>query len=72
LSGEKPMPGTTLAGENEMTARLVELRFFGGLTIQEISECTGVPVHTVRRRLRAAQAWLRREIESDASIRGGT
>jgi RNA polymerase sigma-70 factor, ECF subfamily len=59
-----------LAIEDEKMARLVELRFFGGLTAQEISECVGVPVHTVRRRLRAAQAWLRREIESDGLARG--
>jgi DNA-directed RNA polymerase specialized sigma24 family protein len=56
--------------EDENTARLVELRFFGGLTTREIAGLSGLPLHIVRRRLRAAQAWLRREIESDARIRG--
>jgi hypothetical protein len=40
------------------------MRFFGGMTTIEISECLGRPIHIVRRELRAAQAWLRREIEA--------
>jgi RNA polymerase sigma-70 factor, ECF subfamily len=59
-----------LAQEDESSAWMVELRFFGGLTTREIAALTGLPPHAVRRRLRAAQAWLRREIESDANIRG--
>jgi RNA polymerase sigma-70 factor, ECF subfamily len=61
---------SALAREDESSARIIELRFFGGLTTREIAALTGLPPHAVRRRLRAAQAWLRREIESDASIRG--
>jgi RNA polymerase sigma factor (TIGR02999 family) len=53
----------TLAHEDAAKARLVELRFFGGMTAEEIAECVGTPVHIVRRELRAAQAWLRRGIE---------
>jgi RNA polymerase sigma factor (TIGR02999 family) len=53
----------TLALEDAGKARLVELRFFGGMTAEEIAECVGTPVQVVRRELRAAQAWLRREIE---------
>jgi RNA polymerase sigma factor (TIGR02999 family) len=41
---------------------LVEMRFFGGMTAEEIAECAGIPVHTVRRELRIAQAWLRKEL----------
>lgn len=59
-----------LEREDEGSARLVELRFFGGLTTREIASVTGLPAHSVRRKLRAAQAWLRRDIESDANIRG--
>ena len=44
-------------------ALLVEMRFFGGMTADEIAACLEMPVHIVRRDLRAAQAWLRREIE---------
>jgi RNA polymerase sigma factor (TIGR02999 family) len=53
-----------LAGEDERKAALVEMRFFAGMSANEIAECTGTPVHTVRRELRMAQAWLRREIEA--------
>jgi RNA polymerase sigma factor (TIGR02999 family) len=61
---------SALAREDESSARMVELRFFGGLQSREISALTGLPPYAVRRRLRAAQAWLRREIETDARIRG--
>ena len=54
----------TLAIEDETQARLVEMRFFAGMTALEIAECTETPVHIVRRKLRIAQAWLRREIEA--------
>jgi RNA polymerase sigma factor (TIGR02999 family) len=54
----------TLAREDGEKARLVEMRFFGGMTAEEIAECLETPVHIVRRELRAAQAWLRREMEA--------
>ena len=41
---------------------LVEMRFFGGMTAEEIAECVSIPVHTVRRELRIAQAWLHKEL----------
>lgn len=53
----------TLAREDNHKARLVEMRFFGGMTAQEIADCIGAPVHVVRRELRNAQIRLRREIE---------
>lgn len=52
-----------LAREDETKARLIEMRFFGGMTPEEISECVSMPVPIVRRELRIAQAWLRRQIE---------
>jgi RNA polymerase sigma factor (TIGR02999 family) len=52
----------TLSREDEQKARLVEMRFFGGLTAEEIADCLKMPVHTVRRELRTAQAWLRQEV----------
>jgi RNA polymerase sigma factor (TIGR02999 family) len=51
-----------LAAQDERKARFVEMRFFGGMTAEEIAECAATPVHIVRRELRAAQIWLRREI----------
>ena len=46
-------------------ARLVELRYFGGLTIEETAEVLGVSPATVKREWTVARAWLRREL-SDA------
>jgi RNA polymerase sigma factor (TIGR02999 family) len=54
---------TSLAKEDEGKARLVEMRFFGGMTAEEISRCVDLPVHVVRRELRIAQIRLRQEIE---------
>jgi len=51
-----------LATHDSRQAHLVEMRFFGGMTAEEISECLAMPVHIVRRELRRAQIWLRREI----------
>jgi RNA polymerase sigma-70 factor, ECF subfamily len=39
-------------------ARLVELRYFGGLTVEEIAEVVGVSTKTVMRELNVAKAWL--------------
>lgn len=39
-------------------AEIVELRYFGGLTLEEISEVTGVSVSTVKRNWRVARAFL--------------
>jgi RNA polymerase sigma factor (TIGR02999 family) len=46
--------------------RIVELRFFGGLSIEETAEVVGVSPATVKREWALARAWLRRELVSDA------
>ena len=43
-------------------ARVVELRFFGGLTIEETAAATAVSPATVKRQWTMARAWLRREV----------
>jgi RNA polymerase sigma-70 factor, ECF subfamily len=43
-------------------ARVVELRFFGGLTIRETSEVLGISVDMVKREWSTARAWLYREM----------
>ena len=43
-------------------SQIVELRFFGGLTNEEIGEVLDVSPRTVKREWRMAKAWLRREI----------
>lgn len=47
---------------DDRRARIVEMRYFGGLTVQELGEALGLPVHLVNRELRMAQAWLHREL----------
>lgn len=51
-----------LTAVDERKARLVEMRFFAGMTTEEIAECSGIPPYTVRRELRLAQAWLHKEL----------
>lgn len=51
-----------LAGEDERKSQIVELRHFGGYSMQEIAELLGVSEATVARDWRLARAWLRREV----------
>lgn len=44
-------------------ARLIEMRFFGGMTAEESAEVLELPVEKIRGELRIAQAWLRRELD---------
>lgn len=53
---------TTLATMNERQSRIVELQYFGGLTIKETAKVIGVSHATVERDLIVAKAWLRREL----------
>jgi RNA polymerase sigma factor (TIGR02999 family) len=43
-------------------ARLIEMRYFGGLTLEESAEVAGITLESVRYELRLAQAWLHREL----------
>jgi RNA polymerase sigma factor (TIGR02999 family) len=52
-----------LAAEDEKLARLIEMRYFGGMTAEESAEALGLSVHVVRHDLRFAQAWLRRKLD---------
>jgi RNA polymerase sigma factor (TIGR02999 family) len=47
-------------------ARLVELRFFGGLTIEETAEAMGLSPATIKRHWTVARAWLARELEESS------
>jgi len=53
---------TRLAAIDEEQSRLVELRFFGGLTIEETAEVLSTSPATVKREWSLAKAWLHREI----------
>jgi len=52
---------------DESLARLVELRFFGGLTVEEAAEVLEVSTRTVKRSWRTAKAWLQRELDPEAT-----
>jgi len=56
-----------LEKHDERKARLIEMRFFGGLTAEESAEVLGLTVPVVRRELRLAQAWLERELDRRAA-----
>jgi RNA polymerase sigma factor (TIGR02999 family) len=54
-----------LAHANERAARVVEHRFFAGLTLDESANALGVSLKTVQRDWILARAWLRRELGAD-------
>ena len=54
-----------LAKANERAARVVEQRFFAGLTLEETADVLGVSMKTVQRDWMLARAWLRKEIAGD-------
>ena len=54
-----------LAGLDPEMANLVELRFFGGMSMEEISQATGASLSTVARDWRFARIWLHRELSED-------
>jgi len=51
-----------LAKLDDQQSRLVEMRFFGGLELQEISAQLSVSESTVKREWNVAKAWLAREL----------
>ncbi|MBI5282075.1 MAG: sigma-70 family RNA polymerase sigma factor [Candidatus Solibacter usitatus] len=55
---------TRLAALDARKSRMIELRHFGGLTIDEISALEGCSAATVGRDLRFAESWLRREMSA--------
>ena len=55
----------SLAKIDERKSRIVELRFFGGLSVEEIAGVIGVSPDTITRDWRRAKAWLHREIQKD-------
>ncbi|MBI5168667.1 MAG: sigma-70 family RNA polymerase sigma factor [Candidatus Eisenbacteria bacterium] len=55
-----------LAALDERRARVVDLRFFGGLTIEETAEALGVSPATVKTDWAFARAWLHRELADEA------
>jgi RNA polymerase sigma factor (TIGR02999 family) len=56
---------TALALIDQRKGRVVELRFFGGLNVQETAEVLKVSPITVKREWRKAKAWLQRELSRE-------
>jgi RNA polymerase sigma factor (TIGR02999 family) len=52
-------------------ARIVELRFFAGMTEGEIAEVLGISERTVKREWQMARAWLHAELEQERPVRRG-
>jgi RNA polymerase sigma-70 factor (ECF subfamily) len=53
-----------LSAQDERQARIVELKFFGGLTGEEIGHLMGLAGHTVTGEWQRARAWLRGELDA--------
>ncbi len=56
---------TRLEGIDERKSKVVELRYFGGLTVPEVAEVLNVSEITVMRDWAFAKAWLSREMQND-------
>lgn len=56
---------TKLAELDPRQARIVEMRFFGGLTVQEVAEALGISRRTVELEWAMIRAWLRRELSEE-------
>lgn len=60
---------TQLSQVDAELARLVELRYFGGMTVEETAAALNLSPATVKRHWSVARAWLRRAIEGDTASR---
>jgi len=54
---------TKLATIDERQARIVELRYFGGLTVEEVAELMALSPATIKREWQMARAWLHRALQ---------
>jgi RNA polymerase sigma factor (sigma-70 family) len=55
-----------LAATDARKSRVIELRFFGGLSVEEVADVLHVSSDTVKRDWRLAKLYLLRELEGDA------
>lgn len=58
---------TRLAAVDERKAKVIELRYFGGMDREEVAAALGLTVATVKRDLRLGEAWLRRFFAGQAT-----
>jgi RNA polymerase sigma factor (TIGR02999 family) len=60
-----------LAALDPQQAKIVELRYFGGMTVEEVAESLDISPATVKRHWAVARAWLHQELTGDSPRRGG-
>jgi RNA polymerase sigma factor (TIGR02999 family) len=58
---------TALTVRDPRKAKIIELRYFGGMTVEEVARCLSISTATVERETRFAQLWLCRELKGNAS-----
>jgi len=58
---------TALAKMDRRKEQVVELRFFGGLSVKEVAEVLKVSAETVMRDWRLAKVWLLRELDKNSN-----
>jgi RNA polymerase sigma factor (sigma-70 family) len=58
----------TLEELDPQQAKIVELRFFGGMSVEEVAEVLGQSKRTVERQWTAIRAWLRRELAEEDAV----
>jgi RNA polymerase sigma-70 factor, ECF subfamily len=59
-----------LARLDESKARLVELRYFGGLSLEETAEALGISLATVKRQWEFSRRWLYKEMSGEGTANG--
>ena len=59
---------TRLSALDPRQGQIVELRYFGGLTIDEVAECLQLSSATVKREARLSRAWLQREMGREPGL----
>jgi RNA polymerase sigma factor (sigma-70 family) len=56
---------TRLAELDPRQSRIIEMRFFGGLSLEETAAVLDISLATVKREWASARAWMRRELSKD-------
>lgn len=49
-------------------ARIIEMRFFGGMTVPEVAEVLGLSTRTIENEWKMCRAWLRKRLEDDSKL----
>ena len=49
-------------------ARIIEMRFFGGMTVPEVAEVLGLSTRTIENEWKMCRAWLRKRLEGDSKL----